>query len=851
MKWYLWAGIRGDVQYFAARSSPDPDRRDSNTASKPRAFFESVWQDVRYSVRSLRTRPLFATVAVVTLGLGIGAMTAMFSVVDGVLLHRLPYGDPGKLVSVWVTHPEWRGHPFLGEYWNKGPLSYSEYETWRDATTQFSSVAVHGEHTMSLTGMGDPEQISVGLASAGLLRTLSVSPTIGRGFLPGEDGATAQRVVLLSDALWRTRFAADPDILGQTLTLDGNVYNVIGVLPPGFRLRTLVLGGADNRGDRAAWIPVGQPEIMGGLANQRMEAIGRLATGVSIEQAQAETAALFAGEEDPASAGARLVSRKSDVTGAYRSALLLLFGAAGILLLAACCNVAMLATGEAAGRRHETSTRAALGASTTRILRQNLTESVMLGLAGSVVAVALAHAGTSLLVHLGPPIPRLEEVQVNTRVLLFACLAGMVAGVVFGIAPSMLFARDSVAATLRKSENRTTTMGRRMQQSVVAVEIALTAVLLVSGGLLARSLANLFVVDPGFSTENLATFHIPLPEHRYQSGADALEFFRAVQERIETTPGVSSASGTATLPFSGAFEVETPVLRFSIVGREVEDGERSPQAWRGIVLPRLHEVLGVPLLAGRGFTEADGPGATRVAIINETLARRYWRNESPVGATVELGGDTWTIVGIVGDVRHAGLDEEVAPMLYLPLYQHPTHAVSFVARINGDPQQMLSQLQREVWSIDANVPVTRARMMSALVSESSREDRYRALLMLVFSATATVLAAAGIFGVTAQGVTRQTREMGIRLALGAEQSGLVGMVLRGSLVTALLGAAVGLAAAFWTSRLLSQFLFGVEASDLVTYGSVALFLVAVCLAASFLPARRVTRVDPVEVLRVE
>lgn len=851
MRWYLLSRFQRRQHRGLRQPSPSHGREERGAIAACHSFIESVLQDIQVGIRSLRRRPLFTVVAVITLGLGIGATTTIFSVVDGVLLRQLSYADAGRLVNVWLTRLEWRGHPFLGDYWDRGPLDFSHYETLRDATTQFQSVAVHGEHTMTVTGLGDPEQISVGLASAGLFQTLGVQPVIGRGFLPGEDGPTARRLVVLGHSLWRTKFAADPEVLGKTLTLDGNSYSIVGVLHEEFRLGTLVLGTPKNQGDRAAWIPIGQPDILGGLENQRMEAIGRLAPGVSIEQAQAETNALFARAENPSNLGARLVYRKRDETAGYGTPLSLLLGAAGILLLAACCNVAILAIGEAIERRHEIATRAALGAGVARIARQVITESVLLGLLGSTLGALLALAGTSLLVWLGPPIPRLDDVRVSTHVLLFASSAGIVAGVLFGLAPSALFARGSAIPALREAGTRTVTRGYTLQRHVVSLQIALTAVLLVASGLLTRSLANIFAVDPGFDARNLATLHVPLPESRYATAADVSTFYREVQQRIEAVPGVVSASGTATLPFGEAFAVETPVALFEIVGRESQEDEPSPQALRSTALPRLNETLGDPVLSGRGFTDADGANTAKVMVINETMAHRYWRDESPIGTNVEFANDTWTVVGIVGDVRHGGLDAAVEPMFYLPSYQHPTHNMSFVARTQGDPRHLLPQLRQAVWSVDASVPVTRVTTMSSLISASGSDERYRTLLMLVFSIAAVILATTGIFGVTAQGVARRSREMGIRMALGAREKGLVGLVLRGSLFTALVGTALGLVAALWVTRLLVQFLFAIKPSDPLTYSLVALLLITVCLVASYVPARRISRVDPAEVLRVE
>ncbi len=853
--WYLLDRARRRCAPYFPRPSHSPRKKKQTTMARTGSFLESIVRDVYFGIRSLRRRPAFTIVAVATLGLGIGAATTMFSVVDGVLLRGLPFENSGRLVNAWITNSDWRDHPFFSDFWDKGPLGWADYERWRDDNTQFQSVAVHSEFTMTLTGLGDPDRISVGLANAGLFQTLGVNPVIGRGFLPGEDGATAERIALLSHPLWRTRFATDPDAVGKTLTLNGNNYTIIGVLPAGFRLRTLVLGNQGGDGERAVWIPLGQPDILGGLENLRMEGVGRLASGVSLEQAQAETANLFAGDQPESPLGARLVSRKEDVTGNHRTPLFLLFGAAAILLVAACTNVAMLAIGEATGRRLEMATRAALGAGISRILRQWLTESVLLGLLGGALGVLIAYVGTATLVSLGPPIPRLNDVHVSSRALFFACSAGVIAGALFGLAPSVLFARGAAALGVRGGGKHTTGSGRKLQKSVVTLEIALTTVLLVAGGLLARSLSNLFAVEPGLRVANLATFHVPLPGTRYQSDEDATDFFTTVHRQIEATPGVVNASATSTIPFGSAFAVETPVLWFQIVGRETAEDEPPPQGWLSTALPDYHETLGVPVFSGRGFTEADDANAPRVVLINEAMAFRYWPDESPIGATLRIGETESTVVGIVGDVRHGGLSLDIEPMIHLPHSQHPSqgmgYALSYVVRTAGEPLQLLPQIQQAVWAVDPDVPITRINTMESLVAESGSDERYRTLLMMVFAFAAVVVATGGVFSVTAQGVQRQTRELGIRMALGARAEKVLGMVLKGSLVTAVIGVGSGLLVALWTTRVLSNFLFGVESSDPLTYVLVGLLLTGVCLWASMLPARRASRVDPIEVLRTE
>ncbi|NIM48224.1 MAG: FtsX-like permease family protein, partial [Gemmatimonadales bacterium] len=664
--------------------------------------------------------------------------------------------------------------------------------------------------------------------------------------IPGQ-GA---QVAILSDEVWRATFAADPRVAGKILTLDDRSYTVVGVMPRGFRLRRLgpPIGGTVDTGERDLWVPIGQPGAGLGEGAINWEALGRLYPNVPIDHAVAETRRLLVGDADPAERDVRVVPRKEAETRGLGSPLVLLFGATGLLMLIACANIATLLLGEMNGRRQEVATRSALGASSRRIVRQLVTESVVLGLLGSVVGVLMAFAGTRILVALAPPIPRIDQVGVEVRVLAFASLLGMVAGLICGAMPALMSTRNAVGVVSRVSRRTTGTRRERgTQRAVVSLEIALTVVLLIAGGLLGRSLSRLFAVDPGFEAESVATVDVSLARVRYSTPEAVSEYYREVLREIAAIPGVNSASATNGLPFPGRV---INIDAVEIAGRTPGPGS-GEVAHRFSVAPGYHNAMGISVLAGRTITDADGPDAPRVTVISESMARRYWPDESPVGARLRYWAGEATVVGIVGDVKLQRLDANVEPTFYVPLLQDVSREFSLVTRTEGDPLRVIPLMREAIWSVDRDVPVTQASTMASLVSRSGSHQRYRTLLLLVFGVVAALLAAAGVFGVTARSVAQRAREMGIRMALGARQEGLVGGVVRSSLGTALAGTVVGVLGALWTSRLISGFLFGVEAWDPLTYGAVASLLFIVCLVASYVPARRIARIDPMDVLRAE
>ena len=791
------------------------------------------------------SRPLFAVLAISTLGLGIGATTALFSVVEGVLLRSLPYQEPGEIVTVWETVPELRFREGgMSEIWDRFLFSYPDYRRWRDGQTSFQSVALYNLNRSVVTLDGEPREISVGVMSASLLPLLGVRPALGRAFLPGEDGPGADRVALLSWEFWRTSRGADPGVLGSSLTVDGKPFTVVGVLPRGFRFRSL--GREGGSGNYPAWIPVGAgwASVTGGGHN--FQAVGRLRPGVSLEQATAETASMVRGNRSPEERGARVVPRREAETRGLRHPLLLLFGASGLLLLIACGNMAFLLLGELARRRREITTRKALGAGRWRLGRQLLTESVVLGLAGSILGTALAFLGIRLLVGLAPPIPRLEDVGMSAPVLLFSAGAGVLTGILFGLAPLLELGSSRVQEVLRSGTGSTGRFGSRLQRSLIAGEIALTAVLLVAGGLLIRSLDALLEVDPGFRPERVVHVPLRLSFSRFPEMEERTGLLRDLRAAAGAIPGVERVSGSSSVPFHGPSTTYTVRLP----GVEPGPGEDRPNVQAREVLPGYFQVMGIPLLAGRGIEEGDRQGTVRVAVVSERTARTLWPGRSALGKRVVVR-DTLTVVGVVGDVYHESLDTPPRPTVYEAALQRGSSRMTLVLRMAGPAAPLPAAVRKAVWAVDPGLPVSQVASGVSLVRATARHERFRAVLLAVFALTAALLSAAGVFGVTARGVGTRRREMGIRLAVGARTSTLTRGMVWDALLPVLAGAVAGLLVAVALSGFLSRYLFGVVPLDGPTYLVVAGGLGGLSLLAAWLPARRLRRLAPMEVLREE
>ncbi len=811
---------------------------------------EQILQDIGFCLRTLRKRPLFTVISVGTLGLGIGAMTTMYSVVHTILRNDLPYRNADRLVSIWQTSRNTEeGGDESGNRWGRIQLTYPQFNRLSEGSRSFENVAAfHRGPSMILTGGDQPLRVGVGVASASLFSVLGLEPAVGRSFQLGEAAGTpgqAANVAVLDHGFWMSRFGGERDVIGKSLMLDGRTFHVVGVLGPRFRLRSRDEPGS-GKGRANLWIPIGQPGR--GLNDSALdwEVVGRLAPGVTLEEAEAEAKVLLAGVYQGSETEIRVVPRAADESLTLDPRTALMTGGAGILLLIVFLNVAILFLGEFHGRRQEIATRVALGAGRSRIFRQLMTEGAVLGLMGSGLGILSAVAGTRALVALAPPIPRIDELAVESPALLCAILLGLVGAIVVGTLPVFSQSEGVRSASITTAANRTTTGRSELFQSgLVASEMALTVLLLVFGGLLTRSLIKLQAVDTGFRAQKVATVRVSLPA----SAQDPEEFFafaRSVVREMESDPEVIRASAAGGLPF-GAGMIGGDGLTLG-----AGDPESPDQAFarRIHVLPEFHETLGIPLLAGRGITYSDGPETPAVMVVSESFAQRSWPNRSAVGETVRHWGEPRTVVGIVGDVKleELGMDHESS--FYVPLAQIPRSEVDFVAQTTGDPARVLHRMRQAVWAIRSDLPVTRTSTLARLVADSAAAERFRAFFMVAFAGAAAILAAGGVFGVTARSVALRRREMGVRLALGAQKTAVMGLVIGGSLRSALIGTALGLTGALAVSQLLSGFLFGVRAWDPLTYVGVALWVTVTCVVASFAPARVATDVDPLEALRV-
>jgi len=820
--WYLWEAVRLAPHYA----------RFHLTSPRTLPWGHGLLQDLHFAFRSLRRHAVYSAVTIVTLGLGIGTVTAMFSVVNGVLLESVPFDDPDQLVNVWLTSEGARGAPGLvGRTWDRLPLSLMEYRSWQASNEAFQGVAVHNGIEATLSGNGPAERVPIGFGSASLLSVLGTVPAMGRWFLPGEEGtgsADAAAVAVISHETWQSRFGSDPDILEESIVVDGAAYRIIGVLPSGFRLRHLGMHwlGEDTSGFRDVWLPLGAPGLRNG---NNLEAIARLRSRMPIEQARAEASRILMA--DRPSGEVRIVPRSNDETEGLGYPLVLLLGATGFLLLIACANIATVSLGELSGREGELSTRHALGARRTRIVRQLLTESLVLGGLGAVGGVLIAVGGTKALVAVAPPLPRLEAAGVDARALLFATAIGVASAFLFGTFPAWRAARNAAAGGSARARTR------GWERWIVSFEIALTTVLLVSGGLLGRSLQNLFRVDPGFDASSLATVEVHLPESRYPTGRDVESAYDELITRVSAIPGVTGATAITRLPFPGLTNTSTMVA----TGPSGEDITFTAQQL--FAMPGYHEFMRIPLIEGADLQRDSG---SRDMLISENIARRFWPDESPVGARV---GSNLTIVGVVGNVKRNTLGADADQTFYMPLWDQMPRGINVVARTQDDVSSLTLEMRETVREFDPDVPVVRAATMASLIAESTRQEGYRVLLMGIFGILGTLLAAVGIFGVTARAVVQRGKELSVRMALGAARRTLMAAELKRGLTTGAVGALAGLLGAIWSGRLLSGLLFGVEPWDPVTQMSVTGGLLLVVVIASYLPARTISALDPARGLK--
>jgi putative ABC transport system permease protein len=804
----------------------------------------SFLRDFRHGARLCRRAPGFTAIAVLALALGIGSTTSIFSVVDAALLRPLPFRDPDQLLVVWERNPA--KTPF------RMFVSPSNFFDWRAQARSFSSMSAVQAAKLNLSGgprTAEPEEIEVERVSANLLSVLGVSPALGTAFLPEEDKPGRAVSVLLSHRLWNRRFGADRNAVGKSVRLRDASYTIAGVMPPGFAI-------VNPRVD--AWIPLplnpGDPR--GAIARNLM-VVARLAPSATLAQATAEMEAIGAGLErdrPEANSGWRpwLWEMREEIAGGVRRALLVLLAAVTLLLLVACANVANLLLSRAAGRQKEIAIRAALGAGRSRIVVQLLAENLLLSLAGGSAGLALAAIGIRALARLAPvSLQRLATVSIDYRLLLFALACSLATSLIFGLAPALAASRSDLSEALKDS-SRGSTGGRRRQylrDALVIGEIGIAVVVLVGAGLLVRSFLRLRATDPGFPSEHLLTMRIPLAGGRNASEAKRISFFQEVVQRAGAVPGVRSAGAVTALPLAGLGGGSA----FTVDGRPPLYSGDSPICLVRPATPGYLSTLGVQLRAGRAFTPADLADAPRVAIVNATLVRRALGDRNPLGArlTLESPRTTVEIVGVAGDTKSDRLERPDWPTVYLPYPQAPAYTMVLLARTTGEPAAVAPAITREIRRLDPDQPVADVRSMEQLLDESVAAARFNAVVLSIFAGVAFLLAAVGIYGVTAYGVRERTQEFGIRLALGAEPRRVLAQVLRRTGVLAAIGIAIGLAAAWGLTHLMAALLYTTDPRDLGTFAAIALSLGAVALAAGYLPARRAVQVNPVAALRAE
>ncbi len=807
---------------------------------------QTLWQDLRYGARMMSKQPGFTLIAALTLSLGIGANTAIFSVVNAVLLRPLPYPDPGRLMQIGQS----------GTGGDDGSVGEPKFLFWRDQNQTFEAMALYQPigSGVNLASGNDAEYVSALKVSLDFFRALGVAPSLGRGFTREEDQPGGERVAIVSYGLWRRRFGADEGLIGRSVAINGANHTVVGVLPPGFQF----LPDAD------VFTPLRpSPE---GDSDSNYGAIGRLKPGGAEAQAQADLKlvaekyrAAFPRRMQP-NESAAAVSLQRSQTADVRSLLWLLLGAVSFVLLIACANVANLQLTRAAARQKEMAVRKALGASRARVARQLITEGVLLALVGGGAGLLLAVWGMDGLTRLIPEgaLPYLGEITLDWRVLAFALAASLATGLVFGLAPAFQMARVDVNRALKEGTSRGTTAAAqgRLRGGLVVAEVALSLLLLIGAALMIQTFINLRRVAPGFDPRNVLTFQISPSGPNYDTTAKTSDFYRRALERVKSLPGVEAAAVTSNLPLSAQFR-----MPFAVEGQP----PRPESVQLRLITPEYFRALRIPLRQGREFAETDAAGTGNVAMVNEAFARRYILNADPLNQQLQIGRGQrplkHLIVGVVGDTKHFGLGAAAPPMMYIPASQSPDSlmllmrrylSVKFVVRTTADPLLVGEAVREQMRALDATLPVTELRTMEQVVSSSVVSERFNTTLLGLFAALGLSLAAVGIYGVMSYTVAQRTPEIGVRMAIGAQASDILKLlVIRQGLKLTLIGAGLGLLGALGLTRLMKSLLFGVSATDPLTFASITSLLTVVALLACWIPARRATKVDPMVALRCE
>jgi predicted permease len=820
-------------------------------------LFETSLQDLRYAARTLRKNPGFTAVMVLTLALGIGASTAVFSIVNSVLLKPLPYPAAERIVFPWRLAP--RGIQ-LG--YDEIPWGRPEFQLMSKESKAFQFLGAFKSDSFNLTNAGDPVRLNGLRASSGFFPALGVEPILGRFFSAEEDTAGNEHVAILSYSLWQEQFGGDPAIIGRSVELNASAYTVVGVMPAGFSFPHAeeMPGGFTFERDVRLWVPLALPPVAR-IPNEPSElaVVGRMADGVSVSQAQAEMNLMTKRIEDRSGSklavgwyDSRVTPLVAQITGDTRRPLLLIFSAVGIVLLIACSNIASLVLARTLARNREFTLRAALGAGRFRVARQLLTESLLPSVIGGAVGVAFAEAAIHFVKVFGPSnLPRIQEVTVDFRVLAFATACSILTGILFGLAPAIGMSQINLAESLNQGGQRVSSGGSGIRKTLLVTEIALAFVLVIVAGLLAQSFVRLLSVDPGFRADHVLTFELSLPELKYPDQQHIATIYQGALHSLQSQPGIESAAIVETLPIGGATES---------TGIRIPDWTPPKSGIRRyanytITSPGFFATVGAPILRGREFLESDTANSMPVTVINDAMAKKFWPGQDPIGKQVGPGSPQYplaTIVGIVADVKHLSLREEPGPEMYVPYTQKvwPSLLTMEVAlRTRLDVASAVTSARNAIRAVDADLPIANVRPLASLVDDSVAQPKFSMLLLAAFGAFALILACVGIYGVISYSVAQRTREIGVRVALGASRSDIFGMILGQGARLAGLGIAIGIVAALGATRMMSSFLYEVRPADPATFAVVCVILLSVAALACYLPARRATRVDPLIALR--
>ena len=800
-------------------------------------------QDLRFGLRMLSKNPGLTAAAVITLALGIGANSAIFSVVDTVLLRPLPYEDPDRLVMVWETN--------LSRGRDRNVVSVPNFFDWRSASRSFEQMGAFSTYSVTYNGGDEPERVTAGSASVGFFSTLRAGAFMGRVFQDDDYSSATKDIVVVSHQFWQNRLASDPNVIGRRLVFEGTPATVVGVLPPEFRFsfrRTEV------------WQPwIFDDEDRQNRKSHYLRIVGRLKSDVSSTQAQAEMDGIASrlAQEYPkwmTGWGVRVVSLHDEIVREFRPALLVLLGTVGLVLLIACANVANLLLSKATAREKEIAVRLSLGAGRARLIRQLLTENLLLFLLGGAVGVAAAYWSVGSLISLTPfRIPRAHEIVFDSRIFIFALVVSFLTGIAFGLVPALRAVRTGLGQSLKESGARSGFHRDKVRGALVVAEIALSLILLIGAGLLIRSFSRLLQVDPGFNPERALAVTLALPSFKYPETHHYAAFHKELIERYQALPGVRSVAGVNDLPLGPLGATRS----FIIEGRPLPGpGEKVPLPFI-FVSPGYFRTMGIPLMKGRPITDRDDADALPVLVINQSMAKRFWPDEEPVGQRLSFQGQEgpwYEIVGVVGDTRQEGLDEPMQGTMYAPYTQNTWNWMrwmTLVLRMETEPMSLAAAVRREVREMDPELPVLQVRTLEDQVADSVADRKFSLILLGSFAAIALVLAAVGIYGVMAYAVSQRTREIGLRMALGARMGEVVALVMRQGMRLVIIGIALGVAGALVLTRLMESLLFGVTATDPLTFVGVPLVLAAVAFLANLIPALRASRVDPITALRYE